>query len=192
MKNLFKAGVEATRKEMEIIEAEKVAEKIKQYNGIDVYNLMKKGQMYAIVIDGVVVGGATSKKDAEEAVNFLKHFTNGDVLNKESLITAQMGAMKALRKANEFIEAEKDGIKIKETFNIEGNGYVVDDTDELYTEDGEHIDNIADVMSAMETGGLTKELGMEIIISRINEFLEENSNYDQEDNYDNDDEDYDL
>ena len=51
-------------------------------------------------------------------------------------------------------------------------------------------------MSAMETGGLTKDLGMEIIVSRINEFLEENGPCDyedeDEDDYYDDDEDCDL
>ena len=45
--NSFKSGVEATRKSIEIVEAAKVAKEIKQYGGIDVYNLMKSGQMYA-------------------------------------------------------------------------------------------------------------------------------------------------
>ena len=67
MKNNFKSGVEATRKSIEIVEAAKVAKEIKQYASLDVYNLMKSGQMYAIVVDGVVIGGASSEADAKAA-----------------------------------------------------------------------------------------------------------------------------
>jgi len=167
MKNNFKSGVEATRKSIEIVEAAKVAKEIKQYGGIDVYNLMKSGQMYAIVVDGVVVGGAVSEADAKAAVEFLTHFTGGKVLDRNTLYSAGCKSMAALQQANDLIEAEKEGIAISKTYNINGKEYVIDDTNELYTIDGRHICNVADIITAKESGGLTDELFLEILKSRI-------------------------
>lgn len=167
MVNNFKSGVEATRKSIEIVEAAKVAKEIKQYGGIDVYNLMKSGQMYAVVVDGIVVGGATSEADAKAAVEFLTHFTGGEVLNRNTLYAAGYKSMAALGKAHDLIEAEKEGISINETYEIDGGEYVIDDTNELYGIDGEHICNVADIVAAKESGGLTEELFREILKSRI-------------------------
>ena len=168
MKNNFKSGVEATRKSIEIVEAAKVAKEIKQYGSLDVYNLMKSGQMYAIVVDGVVVGGASSEADAKAAVEFLTHFTDGEALNQNTVYSAGYKSMMALQQANDLIEAEKEGITISKTYNIDGKEYVIDDTNELYTIDGCHICNVADIMTAAESGGLTDELFLEILKSRIN------------------------
>lgn len=168
MKNSFKSGVEATRKSIEIVEAAKVAKEIKQYGGIDVYNLMKSGQMYAIVVDGIVIGGAVSEADAKAAVEFLTHFTDGKVLDRNTLYSASCKSMAALEKAHDLIEAEKEGIAISKTYNINGKEYVIDDTNELYTIDGRHICNVADIITAKESGGLTDELFLEILKSRIN------------------------
>lgn len=166
--NKFQAGVEATRKQIEVIEAEKVAKEIKQYGGLDVYNLMKAGQMYAIVVDGIVVGGAVSEADAKAAVEFLQHFTGGRPLDKESLLCATIGSISAINEAYDLIEAEKDGgIKINKTYEIDGRNYVVDETNELYTTEGKHICNVADIVEALEGGMLTEDLYMEILTARI-------------------------
>ena len=165
--NSFKSGVEATRKSIEIVEAAKVAKEIKQYGGIDVYNLMKSGQMYAIVVDGVVIGGAVSETDAKAAVEFLTHFTGGKVLDRNTLYAASCKSMSALQKANDLIEAEKEGIAITKTYVINDREYIIDDTNELYSIDGEHICNVADIIAAKESGGLTDELFQEILKSRI-------------------------
>lgn len=168
MKNNFKSGVNATRKSIEIIKAAEVAKEIKQYGGTDVYKLMKAGQMYAIVVDGIVIGGAVSEADAKAAVEFLTHFTDGKVLDRDTLCSAGYKSMTALQQANDLIEAEKDGIAISDTYTIDGKEYVIDDTNELYTIDGCHICNVADIITAKESGGLTDELFLEILKSRIN------------------------
>lgn len=165
--NKFQAGVEATRKQIEVIEAEKVAKEIKQYGGLDVYNLMKAGQMYAIVVDGIVVGGAVSEEDAAAAIEFLQHFTGGSTLCGSNVFDAGMRSMAALTKANDLIEAEKGGIKIEDTLVVNGGEYVIDDTKELYTIDGEHVGNVADIVEAKASGALSEELFMEIIGHRI-------------------------
>ena len=169
MVNNFKSGVEATRKSIEIVEAAKVAKEIKQYGGIDVYNLMKSGQMYAVAVKGVglMAGIDTSEADAKAAVEFLTHFTGGEVLNRNTLYAAGCKSMAALGKAHDLIEAEKEGIAINETYEIDGGEYVIDDTNELYGIDGEHICNVADIVAAKESGGLTDELFREILKSRI-------------------------
>ena len=160
--NSFKAGVEATRKNIEVVEAEKAAKKIKQYGGADVYNLMKAGKMYAIVVDGVVIGGAVSEEDAKAAVEFLTHFTDGAVLDKNNVNNAGYKSVCAIAKANDLIEAE--------TYTIGDQDYVIDDTNELYSIDGRHICNVADIVSAKESGGLTEELFLEILKSRVNKY----------------------
>ena len=152
MKNNFKSGVNATRKTIEIIKAAEAAKEIKQYGGTEVYKLMKAGQMYAIVVDGIVIGGAVSEADAKAAVEFLTHFTDGKVLDRNTLYSAGYKSMTALQQANDLIEAEKDGIAISDTYTI----------------DGCHICNVADIITAKESGGLTDELFLEILKSRIN------------------------
>ena len=168
--NSFKAGVEATRKNIEVVEAEKAAKKIKQYGGADVYNLMKAGKMYAIVVDGVVIGGAVSEEDAKAAVEFLTHFTDGAVLDKNNVNNAGYKSLCAIANANDIIEAEKEGIMITKTYTIGDQDYVIDDTNELYSIDGRHICNVADIVSAKESGGLTEELFLEILKSRVNKY----------------------
>ena len=171
MKNSFKANIEANKRNVEIVEASKVAKDIKQYGGLDVYNLMKQGNMYAIVVDGTVVGGATSKKDAEAAIEFLTHFTGGQPLTSANVMSAGMKSITALTKANNIVEAEADGtIKVSKTFKLNDVEYIVDDTNELYTIDGELIGNIADIVEAKEKGALTQELYDEILNKRIAEY----------------------
>ena len=169
--NNFKKSVEATKKTVEIVEASKVAKEIKQYGGLDVYDLMKKGNMYAIVVDGQVIGGATSKKDAEAAVELLTHFTGGAPLCKDNLMSAGMKAIGAIEKANNLVEAEADGtIKIEKTLKVDEREYVIDDGGELYSIDGDHIGNISDLITARKSGGLTEELYDEILKKRIAEY----------------------
>ena len=144
--NSFKAGVEATRKNIEVVEAEKAAKKIKQY------------------------GGAVSEEDAKAAVEFLTHFTDGAVLDKNNVNNAGYKSLCAIAKANDLIEAEKEGIMITKTYTIGDQDYVIDDTNELYSIDGRHICNVADIVSAKESGGLTEELFLEILKSRVNKY----------------------
>jgi len=165
--NKFQNSVNTTRQHIEIVEAEKVAKEIKQYGGIDVYNLMKAGQMYAIVIDGIVIGGAVSKADADAAIEFLSHFTGGSPLCAGNLFSVGARSMKALKQANDLVEAEEAGIKITGTYTIDGGEYVIDDTNEMYSIDGVHIGSVADVMEAKKSGALSDDLFMEILRSRI-------------------------
>ena len=109
MKNNFKSGVNATRKSIEIIKAAEVAKEIKQYGGTDVYKLMKAGQMYAIVVDGMVIGGAVSEADAKAAVEFLTHFTDGKVLDRNTLCSAGYKSMKSSAKFVTMAYKDKDG-----------------------------------------------------------------------------------
>ena len=188
--NKFQSNVEATRKQIEIVEATKVAKEIKQYGGIDVYNLMKAGQMYAIVVDGIVIGGAVNKADAEAAIEFQTHFTGDSPLCAGNLLGVGMRSMRALKQANDLIEAEEGGIKITGTYAIDGGEYVVDDTNELYTLDGKHICNVADAIEAKKSGALSDELFVEILRGRIKSAMAEESRND--DGYDDDeDEEYD-
>ena len=169
--NNFKSNVEATKKHIEIVEAAKVAKEIKQYGGLDVYDLMKKGNMYAIVVDGQVIGGATSKKDADAAIELLTHFTGGAELSRDNVMAAGRQAMNAIEKANNLVEAEADGtIKIEKTMKIDDVEYVIDDGGELYDINGNHIGNIADLIEARKSGGLTAELYDEILKKRIAEY----------------------
>lgn len=186
--NKFMNNVNETRKNIEIVEAEKAAKDIKQYGGLDVYNLMKEGKMYAIVVDGIVIGGATSKEDAEAAVEFLTHFTGGMPLNKNSIMSAMRNSTFALEKANDLIEAEKEGnITIKKTYNIKGKEYIVDETKELYTIDGKHICNVADLLDAK----LSPEIMEEILVSRIEKAEEESYEDEEDEDWDDDYDDYD-
>ena len=167
MSNSFKNGVNKTRENIKLVEAAKAAKEIKQYAGSDVYQLMKKGDMFAIVVDGVVIGGAKNEKDAAAAIEFLTHFTGGRPLTKDTLFGAGSKALSALAHANDLMEAEKDGIGVTLTYTINGRDYVIDETNELYTIDGQHICNVADIVEAKKSGGLTEELFLEILKSRI-------------------------
>lgn len=174
MQNNFKKGVEEARKNIQIVEATKVATSIKQYGGLDVYDLMKKGDMYAIVVDGIVIGGASSKEDADKAIEFLTHFTGGQPLNKDTLMTAGAGAMKAMTRANNLVEAEAEGtVKIQKTYTIDDKEYIVDETSELYSIDGDHICNIADLLAALKSKNLTEELYLELLKGRIDKYWAE-------------------
>ena len=59
---------------------------------------------------------------------------------------------------------------ITKTYTIGDQDYVIDDTNELYSIDGRHICNVADIVSAKESGGLTEELFLEILKSRVNKY----------------------
>lgn len=192
--NNFKKNIEANKKEIEIVKAAEAAKDIKQYGGIDAYKLMKKGDMYAITFEGRVIGGATSKKDAEAAIELLKHCTGGAPLTTKNINSAMWKAQSIITTGNNLVEAEADGtIKIDKTLVVDNREYIVDDTGELFTIDGEHVCNVADIYAAVEAKTLTQELFDEIIKSRIDKWIAENYPEDDEEDYDDeeDDEDYD-
>ena len=169
--NNFKKNIEANKKEIEIVKATEAAKEIKQYGGIDAYNLMKKGDMYAVTFEGRVIGGATSKKDAEAAIELLRHCTGGAPLTAENLNSAMWKAQSIITTGNNLVEAEADGtIKIDKTLVFKDKEYIIDDTNELYTIDGEHICNVADIYAALESKALTQELFDEILGKRIAEY----------------------
>lgn len=170
MKNTFKLGVENTREAMAAKAAAKEAKKIQQLDGADVYHMMKKGEIVPIIVDGQVIGGATSEDDAKAAVDFLKSFTQGLPLDKTTLMAAGMRAIKALEEGNSLADAEKSGIGIYNTYKIKDKEYVVDTTYELYTISGDHITNIADIITARESGALSEKLFNEILEKRILEW----------------------
>ena len=75
----------------------------------------------------------------------------------------------AVQKGYDIASAEADGtLKVDKTYKINNRDYVVDDTNELYTLDGQHICNIADIVDAKKNGALSDELFLEILTSRIN------------------------
>lgn len=187
MVNNFLNGVKNARNNMKVVEAEKVAKEIKQYGGLDVYKMMKDGQMYAIVVDDIVIGGATTKKDAQEALEFLKHFTQGKILDKNSLFMAQRNAMNALTQGHKLMEAEKEGVKITRTLTVDEEDYIIDSDNELYSIEGEHICNVADIVTALEEEHITEKLFNEVITSRIRDKRSEWAEEDDDEYYDDDD-----
>lgn len=182
--NLFKNGVEATRKSMEASKAREVAKEIKQYGGVDAYNLMDQGDLVPIVVDGMVIGAATSKKDAEAAVEYLSHFTDGKPLTKDTVMEAGMKAMVATKIGKNLMDAKKDdGIKVVDSIKVGSVEYIIDETNELYDVYGGHICNVADVVEAKAEGKLSEELYKEILTSRIKASYPEDC---EEDYYDDD------
>lgn len=182
--NLFKNGVEATRKSMEASKARKAAKEIKQYGGVDAYNLMDQGDLVPIIVDGMVIGAATSKKDADAAVEYLSHFTDGKPLTKDTVMEAGMKAMVATKIGKNLMDAKKEsGIKINDSIKVGETEYIIDETNELYDIYGGHICNVADVVEAKNEGKLSEELYKEILTSRIKASYPEE---DDEDCYDDD------
>ena len=166
--NLFKNGVEATRKSMEAAELRKAAKEIKQYGGVDAYNLMDQGDLVPIIVDGMVIGAATSKKDADAAVEYLSHFTGGKPLTKDTVMEAGMKAMVATKIGKNLMDAKKEsGIKVSDSIKVGETEYIIDETNELYDIYGGHICNVADVVEAKNEGKLSEELYKEILTSRI-------------------------
>jgi hypothetical protein len=167
MKNTFKNNVESYRHTIEAVKTSEAAKNVQQYGALDVYNLVKNGQAYLIVVDGIVIGAAKDEKDANAAIEYLTHFTGGVALDKNSLCSAIMKCHDTLNTAHNLLEAEGAGIKIKDNIVCDGKEYVIDDTGELFDTEGHHITNIADVIESRSRGGLSDDLYLEILTNRI-------------------------
>ena len=189
MTNKFMNGVNATREAMEAKKAEETAQTIKQYCGIDAYNQFKEGKLFPIVVDGVLCGLASSKEEADKGIEYLSHFTGGKPLTKENLYSAGMNMKTQTKKG---YEVHSSGVEVKDTYVINGKEYIVDDTNELYTIEGEHITNVADIIEAKDSIG--EKLYLEILTNRITKYEEEKDQesedeYDEYDEYDDEDDD---
>lgn len=187
MNNLLN-NLNKVRANVEVVKAEEAAKTIKQYGGLDVYNLMKEGNLYAIIIDGVIVGGANSKEEAEKGAELLSHFSGGKPLDKTTIMSVMRKCYDAMNKGQNIKEATDAGINFKDQFVLDNEEYLVDDTGELMRIDGYHIGNVADIMTAKNSGSLTKELYEEILKGRIQKKLEEDraiikENYEDCDDY---------
>lgn len=171
MANNFKQNIEANRKAMENKQTAQAAKKIKQYNNIDAYTLMKQGHLYAIKFEDKIIGAATTEKEAQAAIELLKHCTGGVALTSANLYSAMTKAQAIITTGDNLMEAEKEGtITIAKTYVIDDNEYIVDETGELYTIDGKLVCNIADIDTALASKALTPELYDEILKKRIAEY----------------------
>ena len=180
MKNTFKNGVMETREKIQNKKAAEEAKEIKEYTVKDVYQLIKEGGLYIVKVDGIKIGAASSKEDAETAIEILKHFTEGKPLNKETLYGAMQKAAQVMGQADDIADS---GVEVKKIVKIEGKEYVIDETKELYTVDGRHICNVADVIDAK----IPQELLEEILAARIAKELPEEEEYEDWEEEDEDD-----
>ena len=146
----------------------KEAKAIKQYGVSDTYELIKSGNLFIVKVDGIAIGAATSEKDAKAMVELLSHYTNGNPLNKDTVMGAGYRMTYALREADSIAEAGAEAISIQRTYDIKGETYVVAEDGEVYpahTTSGESICNVTDLIKA----GLSDDFIIKHIIASIDE-----------------------
>lgn len=139
------------KNKIEAAKAVKAAKETKQYTVADTYELIKSGNLFVVKVDGVAIGAATSEADARAMIELLSHYTNGQPLTKDNVMSAGYRMHQAMLKADDIAEAGEKTIAIARTYDIKGNTFVVTEEGDVYyaeTQTGKPVCNVSKLIEA--------------------------------------------